>query len=145
MFYAVYNPDTGRIDQANKIFDDVSDGRVEDLMRDMGQKWVSHPEMNLVSPELWYVDTKKVVLTERKPLEIVVDRTVIKAGDNDAAIFTNIPKGAKLLTICGTSIIHNLVMPETSLELSIPVPCTYKVRFEFWPYRNAEFEVEAVA
>lgn len=145
MFYAVYDPESGRIDQANKIFDDVSDGRVEDLMREMGQKWVSHPDMNLVSPDFWYVDTGEVKLTERPVMSIVQDKKIIKAGEVDSAIFTGIPKGSKLVVSCANAIIHELEMPETSLELSIPVPCVYKVVFNLWPYRTAEFEVEAVA
>ena len=139
MMYAVYDDD-GRITQANQVYDPNPD--LEPLMRDLGQKWVKE-DRALVSPDHWYVAQEQLALRPMMP--ITLSKRTIQAGGNDSAVLAGIPRKARCTVRTGSYVIHNVTMEDDELEIAIPLPCIYAVRFELWPYRDAEFAIEAVA
>jgi hypothetical protein len=139
MMYAVYD-ESGRITQGNQLFHDDYAG-TEKIMRDLGQQWVKE-DRRLVSPDEWYIASD--TLAERPVMAITLSAKTVRAGTSDAAVFLGIPKGARCDVGSGGNSVYNIVMDDHELEISIPVPCIYRVKFSLWPYRDALFEVEAV-
>ncbi|MGB3042439.1 MAG: hypothetical protein WBB98_04565 [Xanthobacteraceae bacterium] len=139
MMYAVYDS-VGRITQGSELFHEEY-AKTESIMHDLGQVWVKESR-SLVSPDEWYV--AKRALTERPVMQISLSTKTIRAGTSDAAVFLGIPKGARCDVASGGNSIYSLAMDDPELEISIPVPCIYRVKFSLWPYRDALFEIEAV-
>lgn len=139
MMYAVYD-DTGHITQASQEYS--NDGKVEEIMRDLGQRWIKEPR-ELVSSDYWYVRDER--LTERPLMPSIIDKRTIKAGGNDSAVIVGIPKGAACTISTGGHTLHELTMDESELEVLIPVPCIYTVTLRRWPFQDKQFQIEAVA
>ena len=138
MMYAIYDG-SGRILQGNQVYDVSVD--LEPKMRDLGQTFIKE-DRRLVSPDEWYVASE--TLTERPTMAITQSAKTIRAGTSDASVFLSIPKGARCNVSSGGNGVYNIVMDDEELEISIPVPCVYQVKFSLWPYRDASFEIEAV-
>ena len=126
---------------ANKVYD--PDGYDNRLREHGHERFVVTETPGILSPDVFYV--REGEHSVRPHMWITVDKTVIRAGDTDAAIFRNIPRGARLRTFAASALLHEIVMQDDELELHIPVPCTYRVVFEKWPYRTFTVDVEAVA
>lgn len=139
MMYAVYD-ETGRITQANQVYD--PNPKLEPIMRDLGQVWVK-ADRSLVSPDEWFVVREQ--LRERPSMSVLQSKRTIKAGGNDSAVLTGIPRGARCVVSSSAHALYNVVMDDDELEVLIPVPCIYTIKFTLWPFRDAVFEVEAVA
>jgi len=90
----------------------------------------------------WWVN--KGELLERPEFPIMQSKTVIKAGDQDSSLFTNVPKDCRVTIIAAGSAIYNDILDATELEIAIPVPCIYKVTFEKFPYKPKAFTIEAI-
>lgn len=142
MLYALYTPD-GKIHQANKVYD-PSPG-YDKLLNDEGYKFVKADAPGLLPPEQWYVDVKAEELCERPVMSIEISKTVIKAGDDDSALLTGIPKGAKFEVATGGSLVWSGVMDGAEeLEVSMPVPCKFVVVINLWPFRSFNAEIEVI-
>ncbi len=153
MLYILYNPD-GSIHQANRVYDPEPAGQqsYDELLNEKEEAFVKIENAPaLLPPDKFYVDVAAKEVVKRPIMPITVSATVIKAGDEkNGAIFRNIPKGvtyaiygpydALIYPVPGTS---NL-FPATELELSIPMPCTYRVEFELWPYQKFSINIEAI-
>lgn len=139
MMYAVYD-ETGRITQASQVYDPNTSA--EDIMRDLGQKWVKQ-DRELVSSDEFYVSHE--TLTERPYMHVSATKKVIQAGDNDSTVIRGYPKGSRCIVSTSNHVLHDFRLDDDELELSIPVPCIYKVHFILWPYRDVELAIEAVS
>lgn len=140
MLFAAHDED-GRIYMANKVYDPEG---YENKLRDHGHdRFVAHESPGLRSPDMFFANGG--ALARRPFMPIAVDKTTIKAGDSDAAIFRGIEKGTRVRIVAAGAVLHDLVLQDAELELHIPVPCTYRVIFERWPCRDRAFEIEAVA
>jgi hypothetical protein len=137
MLFVSYNQD-GSIHQANKVYDPRGYGK---LLNEVEHRFVtSKQHAGPVNPEHWLV--QKGFLTERPDMPITISKTTVKAGSSDSAVFKGIPKGAKF-DIHTMGVLVWQESSEEELEVSVPVPCIYKVRFHLWPYKTFEASIEA--
>lgn len=148
MMYAVYD-ESGRITQGNQLYHDDF-AKVEAIMRDHGQRFFKEKRA-LVSPDEWFVSLKahhsgmtRPKLRNRSVMPITQSAKTVRAGSGDSVVFRNIPKGARCSISSGGHGLYDIVMGDDELEISIPVPCIYRVTFTLWPRRDSVFEVEAV-
>jgi hypothetical protein len=139
MFYAVYD-ETGRIVQGNKIYFPEVD--YEKAAGELGHKFVKRGDIETLSPDEWWVRLEKI--KKRPSMLILVSATKIKAGGVDFAVLRGAPQGAKLDVTAagGLSIFSGAATSE--IEIDIPVPCTYRVQIELWPYKTFIVEIEAL-
>lgn len=144
MLYALYRPD-GSIWQANQIYHDAK--QYENLLREQqqGDFVAVQKSATLISPDAWFVDTKRCELMERPPMPIEINKTRIRTGPDDAALFTKVPANATVTVLAAGETIHSGLMDATELELHIPVPMIYTVIFSLFPYRNFQTQIEAFA
>jgi len=138
--FAIYEP-TGQITQANKVYD--PDG-YDKLLDDQGHSYLALQSNTLPSFEHWYVDVGANELAERPLMPVEVSKSAIKAGADDTALITGIPKNAKVTIFAAGAVLHTLdPVDAIELEIAIPVPCVYSVRIELWPYRECKLNIEA--
>lgn len=144
--YAIYNPD-GSIHQANKVYD--SKGlKYDDQLNDVGYKFVKAESAGLLPPDEWFVDVAAKELCARPTMHTVeVNKTTILCGDKDSCLITGIPKNASARVAMrdGTEVYPSFVLDAEQLEISIPVPCVYRVYLDLWPYKTFTVEIEAIA
>lgn len=147
MLYALYNEEIGSIHQANKVYD--ADGLNYDaLLHETGHKFVTVNSPGLLPPDHWFVDVSAKEICERPVMGTVeVNKTRITCGDQDSCLITGIPKQAKARVTMrdGTEVYPPFVLDAEQLEISIPVPCTYRVYLDLWPYKTLTLEIEATA
>lgn len=141
----VIHDDDGRITQAGINYTDPD--KYSRMLSDMGQQFVRVRTQRLVSPDEWYVrevgSARQVRFRPRMPIE--VSKTVIKAGENDAAVFIGIPEGATFRASIGGYCYQEETLPASELEYSVPVPSLVKVTFDLWPYQMFVVDIEVVA
>lgn len=146
MLYAVYERGEldGRIVQATKTYGQPDYGKI---LADHAMPYVEGNHPTLISDEDWYVKTSTEELCERPHMAIDVGRNVIKAGGSDSCVARGLPKGAFVTVTLrdGTVTFPRTRYDATELEILIPVPCTYRVFVDHWPYKTFTYEVEAVA
>src|SRR5690606_4021949 len=132
--------ETGRITQANKVYDPVGyDKRLDDA----GVRYVKVDHPGVLSPDEWMVSGNAPA--ERPTMAIMIDKTTIKAGDNDAAVITGAPKDVEFSVSVGGSSVLDGNLPDGELELSVLTPGLYQVTLTKWPYRDFSVTIEAVA
>ena len=148
MLYAIHNPDTGEITQANKVFvgpDELP--KYEAMLTDLGQRFVKKADApGLLPPERWYVDVKADELVERPAMAAIAQASTIKAGTD--AVITGIPKGASLdvyATGYQVPVFSQAALDADEIEFPMPAPCRYRVLIRFWPYQDCAIDIEAVA
>jgi hypothetical protein len=130
----------GRITQANKVYDPEGyDRRLDDA----GVKYVKVDHPGVLSPDEWMVSDGAP--TERPSMAVAINKTLIKAGDNDAAILTGAPKDVAFSVSVGGSSVWSGTLPDGELELSVPTPGVYVVMLKKWPYRDFNVSIEALA
>lgn len=130
----------GRVDQSNKVFDPYG---YSDLLSDRGLNFIALDNEGYLPPDKIRIVNRQVV--KRPEMHIQVSKSIIKAG-KESAIFRNVPKNAKVtIAVSGLGVISQDVLPDTAFDLPIPVPCTYKVRIELWPWIPFEIDIEAVS
>lgn len=147
MLYAIYGPD-GRILQSNKVWHAAdADSKFEDGLHEFGQKFVKADTPLVLSPDIWFVDTKLKLLAERPVMPIEISRLHIKAGVEDFVLLTGIPTGSKFRIMAGaTEYTAGQMDPDgTQIKLSVPVPCTCKVILDKWPYQTFTATIEVHA
>jgi hypothetical protein len=140
MLFALYNED-GSIHQANKVYDPTG---YDDLLNERDYKFVSVNTSGPLSPDHWMVSTAIKELCERPTMKIEVNKTRIKCGDKDSALFTNCPKQASFCITTSGIPIQSGVLDATELEIYIPLPCVYRVTFDMWPFKQFAVDIEAV-
>jgi hypothetical protein len=153
MLYALYNPD-GSIHQANKVYDHEGDDErgkksYDGLLSDLGHKFVKVANApGLLPPDHYFVDVTAEEIRERPMMgAIEVNKTRIICGDQDSCLITGIPKKAtaRVTMRDGTEVYPPFVLDAEQLEISIPVPCVYRVWLDLWPYKTFTVDIEAVA
>lgn len=135
--FVVHEAD-GQISQANKVY---SPEGYHELLEDRGLSYVAVPDRGLIRPGHFYVD--KGELLDRPDLTTIIDKRKIKAGGDDSALITGIPRKAKIGVWAVGQLLHE-VTDTDQLEISIPVPCTYTVKIDLWPYKTWSTDIEAV-
>lgn len=146
MLYSVYErgEQDGRIVQATKTYGQPDYGK---MLADHAMPYVAKDHPTLISDAEWYVGTTNEELRERPIMPIEIERNIIKAGVNDACIARGIPRQASITVTMrdGTIIYPTSKYDSEELEISIPIPCTYRVVIDYWPYRTFTYEIEAIA
>jgi hypothetical protein len=138
MLYFVHD-DEGRGLQSNKVFDHQG---YDKLLSERGYKFVAVDSARVLSLDDWRVSNGELVKIEDMAIEVA--RTTIKAGESDAAVFSGLPQPCSMeVWVLGQVLIRETVV-DGSVDLSVPVPGFYKVRFAQWPWRPKEFQIEAV-
>lgn len=145
MLYVLYNPD-GSIHQCNKLYDHNTTGKYDELMNDLGHTFVKDEQLpGLLPPEHFMVHTGLKEIQERPVMNISVSKTRILCGDKDSALLTGCPNKASVqIFSSGYAIYPAFTLDATELEISIPVPCIYKVMIDCWPYKTFIATIEAV-
>ncbi len=136
--FFVYDEE-GKGIQSNKVFEAEGYG---DLLASHDMKFIMTDSSEPLGLSDWWVN--KGELLERPEFPIMQSKTVIKAGDQDSSLFTNVPKDCRVTIIAAGSAIYNDILDATELEIAIPVPCIYKVTFEKFPYKPKAFTIEAI-
>jgi hypothetical protein len=145
MLYAVYGED-GKITQANKVYiGEDEHAKYQELLSDLGHKWVSQNTHDIPMSEHWYVKVSQGELCERPVMDIKVNKTVFKCGSNDALVFKGCIKGSAFECIAAGEVIYSGILDGEELELHSVIPCLWKVKFNYWPFKQYEFVAEAVA
>lgn len=137
--FNVFNPEDGRVTQSNQLSDPTG---YADILNERDYSFVQTAGGPLNLDAVW---VKGGRLRTRPRMRITLDRTRIRAGGSDAAVFRRIPKTAKVTVVTGGLVIYHGVLGIEDLELPIPVPCVYQVTFELWPYQDWTTEVTAYA
>lgn len=131
----------GRVDQSNKVFEPYG---YSDRLNEMGLKWIAIDNEGYLPPDKIRIVNNEIVKRPEMPIQI--SKTTIKAGGKESAIFRNVPVNAKvIISVAGLGVIEQVQVPSTSFDLPIPVPCTYNVKIELWPWIPYEVNIEAVA
>lgn len=134
----VVHDETGQITQANKVFSPEGYDR---LLDDRGLSYVAVPQSGLIRPGHFYVDAKQV--KDRPDMPITVGRRTIKAGGKDSTVISGIPRAAKIAIYAVGRLLHEATDTD-QLEIAIPVPCTYTVKIDLWPYKTWAADIEAI-
>jgi hypothetical protein len=136
--FAVHDA-TGQLTQANKVYDPEG---YDKLLDDAGLSYLAIDTNTLPSFKDWYVRGKQ--LTERPEMPIQVNKTFVKAGSDDSALITAIPTAASVQVMAAGSILHSFAkLDADQIEISIPVPCSYTVIVNLWPYKTWQTTIEA--
>lgn len=146
MLYASYRPEDGSIYASAKVYD-VNAVKYGQQLHDMGHSFVISESAGLLPPEHYWVNSD-LQLSERPTVFLQATKRIFKCGDNDSTIITGFIKGSKATIwapVLNEVIYPTFVVDAEELEISIPTPCTYKVVFDYWPYKSASIEIQAVA
>ena len=147
--YSIFNPDTGEIVQANKVYiDEPEHKKYEDQIRDLGQKFVKDKKAVVPrSTEKWYVRSGRH--RSRPDMFIVVSSHVVKAGGVDAAVLRGCPIGATwallLADVSNAPPLDSGVVDDPDMEFPFDTPGRYAVIFDRWPYKTLKINLEALA
>jgi len=136
--FAIYEP-TGQITQANKVYDPKG---YDKLLDEQGHAFLALQSNTLPSFEQWYVDVGARELAARPSMSVEISKSAVKAGADDTAVISGIPKQAKVTIVAAGAVLHTLD-PIDALEIAIPVPCVYSITISLWPYRDCQLTVEA--
>ena len=142
MNYLIFNEDgerPGEITQSNKVFDPSG---YDEVLKDAGHKFIAIENVSYLNPAKFIV--KDGAPVERPAMPVVVDKTTIKAGGNEAAVFTGVPKNAQASCTTSGLDIGGAIIPDGEFELPIPVPCVYRVTITLWPYLDFVCDITAV-
>ncbi len=139
-FYVVWNKDTSMIEQGNKIY--FPDEQYEAQANELGQNFFKAHATETYSFEDYYAPNG--VIAPRPDMNILLDSDRIQSGDKGAAIFSGLPRPVTWHLICMGMIVHTDTSTKGGLEVQVPVPGLYTVRFEKLPYKRSDFTFEAV-
>jgi hypothetical protein len=78
-------------------------------------------------------------------MDIQVNKTVFKCGPNDAVVLKNCFRGSAFEVRAAGATIWSGSLDGEELELHSPVPCSYTILMDYWPYKQFALDVEAVA
>lgn len=115
--FAVYDPDTGLIKQLVQCV-------AEFMLCGPGEKFIEVPSQT--DPGLWYVQHGKLV---KRPV-----MSAVQVG----TVISGVPKGAQVL-IEG----QRYTADGSPIELEFPLPGTYRIHVQCWPYLDWETTYEA--
>lgn len=151
MLYGIYEIDgeqDGRVVQANKIWHkDDADEKFEQGLRDFGQRFVKIASAYVLSAEDYYVDVKAEELIERPVMPIEMSASHLKAGTGDYVLLTGVPASAHWRVMAGGAEYDSGRLDPDGKEIQFlaPVPATYTIVLERWPYRTFLTKIEAHA
>lgn len=133
--------ESGRITAATKHFD--AEG-YDKLLHDAGHKFLVIEKSPLIGSSEYYVDVPVKELRERPVLQCLVNKRQIKAGSDDSALIVGVPEAAKVRIIAVGQVLHEYdPIDADQIEISIPVPCTYTVTIDLWPYKPWKTDITA--
>lgn len=135
-YIVTYRTSDGAIVWVTDMKPEEADHQVEALAS-MDLAWVPAPDR--LDTALWYVSGGELV---PRPV-LAFDKLAISADDTDAAVLS--------LTVPFEAEIDGQVFQideadgagDYVLELSSPMPATYRVRVRLWPYQDYDAEVVA--
>lgn len=139
MRFTIYD-ETGRLTQSNKVY---SPEGYDKHLHELGHKFVAEEATaprNLVTHHFHQGEIK-----ERPLMAVSVSKAELKAGTGDAAVFRGIPPGTRVTIETGGMRILDELVPSTEMEISIPIPCIYKVTLHKWPHQDFVLELKALA
>jgi hypothetical protein len=138
--FAVHDA-AGMLTQANKVYDPAG---YDKLLDEAGLTYVAVDTSALPSFQDWYVNVSAKELVERPSMSVEVNKTTIKAGA-DSALITGIPREASVKIHAVGQVLHAFdKLDADQIEISIPVPCSYTVTVELWPFKTWKTTIEAV-
>jgi hypothetical protein len=141
MLYVIHDGE-GRIRQASKVYADPAG--YDERLRDLGYTFIkAATATSLPPPEHWHVRNGKV--RERPRMFIVVDKTIIKADGQDAAVLRGCPIQGTFSVMTGGLVIDSGTIDDAVLEVPSLVPCRMTVILDRWPFKPFTVDVEAVA
>lgn len=144
MHFSIYQPD-GSIYQSNKVWHvDDATRTFENGLRDLGQKFVKTPDVHLLPPDEYFVDVKVEEILKRPIMPVELSKTHFRVGTDDAVLITGIPPEAKYKIFAGTTeyISGEMDSDGTEIQFSAPVPSTYSIVLDKWPYRSFRAQIE---
>lgn len=144
--YTVFDRDSGQISMSNQVFDDP-DGRYGNVLNEREMRFVNHGGPTHAHLGRDFVANDGIA--RRPQFRISIDRTRIRAGGNDVARITGIPRGVvvTLAVMMGgaSHTVERLNFDGPAIELPAPVPGLYTVTITRWPYRDWTRTIEAIA
>lgn len=138
--FTVYDPDTGRITQANKHY---SPEGYADVLNERGMRFVSDEKG--VIPDINRVHVHQGQLADRPMMPISVSKSIIKFGDKDAALMRGLPKPCYVTVKAGDVQFFSAQCTDGKLDFNAPVPGRYTVTIEAWPHQIWQKLIEVVA
>jgi hypothetical protein len=78
-------------------------------------------------------------------MPIKISKMKVKADGIDSAVFTRVPKNALVSVALSDGTMLGSQRVTSNFDVPIPVPCTYNVKIELWPYREFNASLEGVA
>lgn len=148
--FAIHDPE-GRVTQATKHFDPVGYDR---LLDQHGLTYAACQHPHLRSHDTIYVANPQSPfkeVRERPLMPIEVSKTTIRCGESDATLLKGIPKGS---TYAVTSSAGDRIWPlpgesnvldAEELQISMPVPCRFRIVLDQWPFQTFAVDIEVVA
>lgn len=144
--------ESGFVTQSNKLWSYMKGdgGRKQnhrDLLHDMGQRFAEMQSAEPLDPARWYVDSRRVG-RQRPVMQATLNKTQIKAGENDAAIINGIIRDTKLIVrtrMFQQEPIHEQMITDGKAEISFPTPGLYVIELVKFPFQDWKAEVEVVS
>lgn len=140
MLYLIHD-DSGKISQANKVYHPEG---YDSQLNELGMKFVKLNINGLLSSEDFYIHGGDVA--RRPEMQINRNKTVIQAGTNDAAVFSGIDVGTRVVvTIDGyeSTSLFEATVDDGILEFSAPSAGSYTITFEKFPFITKTMKVVA--
>lgn len=147
MLHALYNED-GSIYHSSKLFaGEAQIAQWQNELTERGEKFVTLEAPGLLPADKHYVHVNSLSIRERPIMKnIRVDKTRVKCDDKDVSIASGIKSGTRILvTMLDGTVILDQMAEGSTLDITLPLPCTMLVTLSKWPYQDFRYEVEGVS
>jgi hypothetical protein len=137
MLFLVHD-ERGQITQSNKHYDHEGYDKV---LADAGLKFIAIDSPKVLMPDDYYV--KNGALRERQRMPVRIDRQIMKANKTGVTL-SNVPKPCRMTVSVGDLAVHTETIVDGAAYLESPVPGTYKILLDAWPYLPWTIQIECV-
>lgn len=137
--FITYDPDTG-------VITGTIDGPGEtygEALTESGQAWIYQHDILTLDPSANYVDPHVRAIVSKQPMPVSIDRTRFQAGDDEGAVISGIPLGARVIIMCDDDLQNSQVTVEAELRLTSAVAARYDVAISADRFLNWHCEVVA--
>lgn len=124
--FVIYDPATGEI-RSTISGPDEDYGQ---LLTEKGDIWLFAPEVLSLDPRVSYVNHETRSIADKSAMPIVLDRSRFTAGNDEGAVLSGIPVGARISVICNDAVQYSGVADDPELRLTSPVAATYLLTVE---------------
>lgn len=138
--YSVFDRDTGKIIQSQKVFDDEG-GAYGKVLRDREMRFVQHAGKFHADLSAHYVF--KGELCDRQSMKVKIGRTTIGIGEANGTTLTGVPWGAVLTIFAGSTQFFSEKIDGTRVDIHAPVPGIYTLHLDKFPFRPWQIQVIA--